>query len=144
MSNLARYETFDNLFNDLFKGFYVRPVGLSERLATDPKLSIRLDVQENEKDYKVHADIPGFSREEVKVGVDGDVVTITAERSKKEEMKEGGKVIFSERSHGLVSRSFHVDQEIDVDKAQAKFENGVLEMTLVKKTSSKSKQLKID
>ena len=143
MTNIARFETVDNIFNDMFKGFYVHPAGLPERLVRDSQISIRIDVQENDKDYKVHADIPGVSREDVKVSVDGDLVTITAERSKKEEEKEGGKVICSERSHGVVSRVCRVEHEIDVDQTQAKFENGVLEMTLAKKSSSQSRQLKI-
>ena len=92
---------------------------------------------------RIRADIPGVTRDDIKVTVDGDVVTIRAETSKAEEKKEDGKVIYSERSRGAVSRAFRLDHEIDTGKTEAKYENGVLALTLAKKSSSQATQLQI-
>ena len=75
--------------------------------------------------------------------VDGDVVTISAEASREEEKKEDGKVIYGERSHGTVSRAFRLDHDIDTDQTAAKYESGVLALTLAKKASSQARQLQI-
>ena len=136
-----RIDPFNDLLDDVFKGFFVRPVGLSRN--ADTPLSIRMDVKETDQAYDIRADIPGVQRDDIKVTVDGDVVTIRAETSRAEEKKEDGKVIYSERSRGAVSRAFRLDHEIDTDKTEAKYENGVLALTLAKKSSSQAKQLQI-
>ena len=143
MTSLTRVDPLDDLFGDVFKGFFVHPVGLSRNGNGDMPLSIRVDVKETGTAYDVRADIPGVKREDIKVTVDGDVVTISAEASKEEEKKEDGKVIYSERSHGAVSRAFRLNHEIDTDKTEAKYENGVLALTLAKKASSQARQLQI-
>jgi HSP20 family protein len=143
MANLTRFENIDELFGDLMNGFFVRPMTYPVKGEGDKPLSIRLDIQEGDTAYKVAADIPGVKKDDIKVTVDGNLVTISAETSNQQEKKEGEKVIYSERSQGLVSRSFTLKQDVDEAGAQAKYENGVLSLTLPKKASSQARRLAV-
>ena len=102
MANITRYNPFDELFNEFGKGFWVKPVAFP----AGTELSIKVDVKEDEKSYTVHADIPGVKKEDIQVDVDGNVVSLRAETKQEKEEKKGEKVIHSERSYGMVSRSF--------------------------------------
>lgn len=113
--------------DDLFRGFFVRPI----EYEGGPRIS--LDVREDDKAYTVHADLPGVKKENIDVQVEGNVVRISAENRQEREEKQGEKVIRSERYVGRVSRSFTLGVDVDESAATAKFENGVLELTLPKK-----------
>lgn len=142
MANLTRYDPFnlDNVFDDFFKGFVVRPV----RGEGVPKVSdIKIDVSENDKGYTVKADIPGVKKEDIHVAIDGNMVSISAEVQKESEQKEGDKVIHSERYYGRVSRSFSLGSELDENTSQAKYADGVLELTLAKKAAPAARKLTI-
>ncbi len=139
MSNLTRYDPLD----DLFRGFFVRPVEMG---ATPEAPSVKMDVKEQEKAFLVHAEMPGIKKEDIHVSIDGSVVSISAERKQEKEVKdekEPGRVLRSERYFGKVSRSFQLGQDIDDAKAVAKFNDGVLELTLPKKAATQSKRLAI-
>lgn len=142
MANLTRYDPFnlDNVFDDFFKGFVVRPM----RGEGVPKVSdIKIDVSENDKGYTVKADIPGVKKEDIHVAIDGNMVSISAEVKQESEQKEGDKVIHSERYFGRVSRSFSLGNELDEGASQAKYADGVLELTLAKKTAPAARKLTI-
>jgi HSP20 family protein len=137
MANISRYDPFD----DFFRGFFVRPVEMGAP-AEAPQL--KMDVKENGQNYVVHAELPGIKKEDIHVAIDGGVVSITAERKQEKEVKEGDRILRSERYYGKVSRSFQLGQDIDEGKAVAKFTDGVLELTLPKKTAAAAKRLTID
>lgn len=136
MSNITRHDPLD----DLFRGFFVRPVDLGN---TPQAPSIKIDVREQEKTFLVHAELPGVKKEDIHVTIDGNLVSISAEVKQIKEEKEGERVLRSERYFGKVSRSFQLAQDIDDGKASAKFNEGVLELTLPKRASSVSKRLNI-
>jgi len=140
MTNLARYNSIDNAFDDLFPSFFMRPVKTKDA----PNVEIKLDVKEDDKNYTVHAEIPGVKREDIHVTIDGNQVAISAEVKNEKEVKEGEKVIRSERFYGKVSRSFSLAQEVDENTSQAKYSEGVLELTLAKKATAKTKRLTIN
>jgi HSP20 family protein len=142
MANVTRYDPFniDNVFDDLFKGFMVRPLRM-EGLPKEPE--IKMDVYENDKAYTVKADIPGVKKEDIQVSIDGNTVSISAEVKKESEQKEGDKVIRAERYYGQVARSFSLGSDIDEANAQAKYTDGVLELTLPKKIAASAKRLTI-
>lgn len=98
----------------------------------EPFTGIRLDVSEDEKAYTVKADLPGVSKDDIKVLIDGEHVSIAAE-VKRESVEHGRNAVYSERFSGRQSRSFTLDSVIDESHAEAKYENGVLELTLPKK-----------
>jgi HSP20 family protein len=108
MNNLTRYEPFE----DFFKGFFVRPVGFP----SEANIDIKLDVKETDKEFLVDAEIPGAKKENIMVDVDGDTVSIRAEVKMEREEKKGEKIVYSERSYGMVSRSFTLPTDVD-DKA---------------------------
>jgi HSP20 family protein len=146
MSNISRYDPFSLArldpfgdLDDLFKGFFVRPVAFEGQ----PQIQIKMDVKENEAAYTVHADIPGVKKEDIHVDIEGNRVSISAETKTEKEEKEGDKVLRSERYVGKVARSFTLAQDIDEAKAQAKYTDGVLELTLPKKASGTARKLAV-
>lgn len=136
--NLARIDPFGGI-DDLFKGFFVRPVMLEDH----PQMQIKLDMKEDDNAYKVHADIPGVKKEDIQVDIDGNQVSISAESRMEKEEKKGEKVLRSERYCGKVARSFTLAHDVDEAKAQAKYSDGVLELTLPKKAASSGKKLAV-
>jgi HSP20 family protein len=140
MANITRYDPFGDLVDDLFRGFLVRPVGFEAAL---PVRRMKVDVAEQDGDYKVVAELPGVKKEDIKVNIDGDEVSITAQARVSNEAKEGERVLHSERYVGRVSRAFRLAEEIDESRASAKYSDGVLELTLPKKTATAAKQLAI-
>ena len=142
MANITRIDPFNlsgkNPFDDVFEGFF-RPV-IANKEATP---QIKIDVQEDKESYKVHAEIPGVKKEDIHVNVDGNQVSISAETRQEKEVKEGTKVLRSERYYGKVSRSFYLENEIDESKADAEYKDGVLELTLPKKAVTSSKRVSV-
>ena len=138
MANITRVDPFD----DLFRGFFVRPVDFNNAPAQPP--SIKMDVKEEGNNYLVHAELPGVKKEDIHVIIDGNQVSISAETKQEKEVKEGDRVLRSERYFGKVSRSFQLEQDLDESTATAKFNDGVLELTLPKRTTSVTKRLNIE
>ncbi len=136
MSNVVRRDPFE----DLFRGFFVRPVEFG---AQGEAPQLRVEVKENPETYTVHAELPGVAKDDIHVHIDGPVVSISAERKENREQKEGERVLRSERYYGKVSRSFQLGQDIDEAQSVAKFVDGVLELTLPKKAEVQAKRLSI-
>ena len=140
MANITRYDPFGDLVDDLFRGFVVGPVGFEAEV---PVRRMKVDVAEQNGDYKLVAELPGVKKEDIKVNIDGDQVSITAETRVAKEDKDGERVLHSERYVGKVSRAFRLATEIDESRASAKYSDGVLELTLPKKAAAAAKQLTI-
>src|SRR6185436_18952044 len=140
MANVARFNTLDTALDDLMRGFFVRPMNY-EPAATPAQL--RVDVTENEGGYLVRAEIPGVKKEDINVAIDGNQVEISAEVKNEKEVKDGEKVLRSERYYGRVYRAFALDQDIDESATQAKYADGILELTLPKKQTAAAKRITI-
>ena len=141
MAVVQRYsDPFGDIVDDLFKGFFVRPV-VGE--SVQPAQRLKVEVTEDDKAYKVAAEIPGVKKEDINITVDGDQVTITAEVKQEKEAKEGGRVVHSERYYGKLARSFRLGQEIDQEAIEARYQDGVLGLTLPKRTTERAKQITI-
>ncbi len=141
MANVSRYEPFGEVFDDLLKGFFVRPVAYENRTAAAAQ--IKIDVSEKGNAYVVHAEIPGVKKEDIQVNIDGDQVSISAEARAEKEVKEGERVLHRERYYGKVVRVFRLGADLDQSAANAKFVDGVLELTLPKKAEAAGRQLTI-
>jgi HSP20 family protein len=139
MATLTRYTPFSDPFDDLFKGFFVRPAAFD---AATPAAQFRMDVTEEDGAYVVHAEVPGVKKEDINVTIDGNQVAITAEVRSREQDK-GEKSLRSERYHGKVYRAFSLAQDVDEASAQAKYTDGVLELRLPKKAAESAKKLTI-
>jgi HSP20 family protein len=140
MANIVRrFDPFREM-EDMMRGLVFKPYRMGEYQA--PEI-VKLDVSEDEKAYRVSAELPGVKREDIKVSIDGSEVSISAEVKQEKEEKKGEQVIHSERYYGSVSRSFTLAQPVDEASAEAKYENGVLKLTLPKKAGSGAKRLTI-
>ena len=138
MSALTRFERMDDLFPEFFRRF-ARPTSLAEGTPQD----IRIDVTENDKDYAVRAEIPGAKKEDIRVTVDGNFVSISAEVKKEKEEKSGSRVLLRETYIGSVARGFSLAHEIDDKAVVAKLQDGVLKLTLPKRENSGSRTVAI-
>jgi HSP20 family protein len=142
MANITSFDPFNAIVDDIFKGFFVRPVGFEGRGALEaPRM--KLDVVERDGAYQVTADLPGVRKEDIQVSIDGAQVTLSAEVKREKEVAQGARVLHTERSVGKVSRSFTLPQDIDEAKAEAKFRDGVLELTLPRKAAAARKAIAI-
>ena len=127
---MTRSGLFDDFFRDVAPGFYVKPLH-GDGLPTPAQ--IKVDVKESAEGYTVHAEIPGVPKEDIQVAVDGNVVTLRAEVKQQDSSSRDEKVLRSERYYGAVSRSFQLAMDVDQAQAKAKYDNGVLTLTLPKK-----------
>ena len=140
MSNLIpRGSLFDDFFKDMAPGYFVRPLH-GEPLPQ----SIKVDVKENGTAYTVEAEIPGVSKEDIHVTIDGNIVTLRAEVRQLDAQTSDEKLLRSERYYGSVARSFQLPVDIDEDAAKAKYDNGVLTLNLPKKRGKTGQRLSID
>ncbi|HEV7930661.1 MAG TPA: Hsp20/alpha crystallin family protein [Nitrosospira sp.] len=137
MGDIARYDPFLNI-DDLFRSFGMRPLSMEGEVPT-----IKVDITEDDKAYKVRAEIPGVKKEDVKVQVEGNRVTISCETKQEKEEKEGERAIAREIYQGSIYRSFTLASEVDETKAEAKYENGILELTLPKKEGASAKRIEV-
>ena len=140
-SLVTRGSLFDDFFKDFAPGFYVRPLHGDGLPAPS---QIKVDVKETEGGFTVQAEVPGVPKEDIHVAIDGSVVTLRAEVRQLDQKTEGEKVLRSERFYGAVSRSFQLPADIDEAAAKARYENGVLLLTLPKKISSAPQRLVVE
>lgn len=141
MAGITRYNPMDELFNELSRGFFVRPFG--GRSESGGEAGMKLDVKEDEKAYTVRADIPGVKKEDIHVDVDGNEITVRAEMKQEKEEKKGEKVLYTERSYGMVSRSFTLPTDVETDGAKAEYKDGVLCLTLPKKADGTGRRISV-
>ena len=139
MANITHYNPFDDFFKDFGKGFWIKPVAFPG----ETELSMKIDVNEDDKAFSVKADIPGVKKEDIKVDVDDDHISVSAEVKREKEEKKGEKVVYSERSYGMVSRSFTLPSAVDAKGAKAEYKDGVLNLTLPKKSNGSAKRVEI-
>jgi len=141
MANITRFTPFEDAFDDMLRGFFVRPVGLEGHPGAVAQF--RVDVTESENAYTLRAEIPGVKKEDIHVAIDGDQVTISAEVKQEKDVKDGERVLRSERYYGKVQRAFSLAQPVDEAQSSAKYADGVLELTLPKKAATSAKRITI-
>jgi HSP20 family protein len=140
MANITR---FDEAFDDLLRGFFVRPVSFDGTQAQAQVAQFRVDVSETENAYTIRAEIPGVKKDEINISIDTDQVAISAEVKNEKEVKDGERTLRSERYYGKVQRAFQLGQPIDENGASAKYVDGILELTLPKKAAASAKRISI-
>lgn len=143
MANVTRFDPFNDLVDDLFKGFLVRPLAYEGRVNGGALPRAKVDVAEKNGAYVVTAELPGVRKDDIHVSIDGAEVTLEAEVKREKEANKDERVLHSERLYGKLTRSFALPAEVDEAKAQAKFTDGVLELTLPKKAAAQRKQITI-
>ena len=138
-AELARFDPFMDI-DDVFNRYTMRPL-LRGGLEMEPQ--IKMDVKELDGEYRINAEIPGVKKDDIHVTIEGKRVSISAEVKQEKEVKEGEKLIRCERSYGMTSRSFNLADEVDQGKVQAKYNNGILELTLPKKQGTARKEIPV-
>ena len=128
----------ENMFEDMFA-----PFAQAGALGPEGAISPRLNVSETDQDFQIEAEMPGVRKEDVKVAVEHQRVTIEGESQRQSEQREGENVLYAERSASRFMRSFTLPAEVDESAAQARMENGVLRLTLPKKQGSAATRIAI-
>lgn len=128
------------LFDDTFDRVFGPVNGNDTPTARTPAL----DVVESERGYTVKLEMPGVTKEDVKVSIEGKQVTVQAHAERSDERKEGDRVVYRERSVSSYARSFALPVELDQSEAGAKLENGVLTLTLPKRVQRTASQITIN
>lgn len=142
MSALIRFErpmsTLSTLFDDFFGTNAYESVNRQLTGTSWPKV----DIEENDAGYSIHADLPGLDKEAVKITVENGTLLIEGEK-KSENKREKDRYYHLERSYGKFSRSFALPDEVDAQKISASMKNGVLELTLPKSEQAKPKSIDV-
>ena len=136
----ARRSLFDELFRDFPLGYSIAPLH-GDPLPHPGK--IKIDVKENGDNLVVHAEMPGVSKDDIDVSVVNNVLTISAEVSQYDADEENDKIIHSERYYGAVQRSIALPAEVSIDDASAKYEDGILVLTLPKATKDAKRKISV-
>ena len=148
MANVTRWDPFKELdelqgrLSTLFGRAPVRKEGEREERMTLTDWAPLVDVIENENEYLVKAELPEVKKEDVKIAVQDDVLTMSGERSQEKEEK-GKKFHRIERAYGSFSRSFTLPEDADASKITADFKNGVLTVHLPKSERAKPKSVEV-
>lgn len=123
----------ENLFDNFFEDF-ARPARNAVRYNVSAPSVMRTDIKESDTGYELHIDLPGYKKENVKAELKEGYLTISAESKQDNEQKdEEGKYIRRERYYGTCSRSFYVGEDVTQEDIKAKFEDGILKISVPKK-----------
>ncbi|MDT8398799.1 MAG: Hsp20/alpha crystallin family protein [Pseudomonadales bacterium] len=139
MNLIPRNSLFDveSFFDEAFPSFRLLP----ENKVNTGRLAV--DITENDDNFVVKADFPGIKKDDIKITLDNNVLTIAAEYKQEAEKKEKGRVIRQERRYGKYSRSFSLGSGVNEKAVAAAFDNGVLSVTIPKDTQHKIKNTQI-
>lgn len=117
---------------DVFENFF-KPMFYDEQLD-----SMRTDIKETDDDYKLSIEMPGFKKDEIKVSLDNGYLTVSAEKAEKEEEgKEKSAKYLRRECRVSCQRSYYVGDDVQVDSVKAKYDNGMLELTVPKAAPKK-------
>ncbi|MNJ96647.1 Spore protein SP21 [compost metagenome] len=136
MSSPDLFNQFEEFINDFDRGIF--PMSLTSRMGM-ADFSPAVDLEEKDGNYLVSADLPGLKKEDIKIDLSDNVLTISGERVREE--KSEGK--YTERVYGKFTRSFSLPTKVNADKIQAQFKDGVLHVTLPKAEGVRSQAIKI-
>ena len=125
---------FDQLFND-----FALPRG---QWAAVAQYAPAADVLENQNEIKVKVDLPGHDPKSVQVKLEDGVLTIQSERKQERQEQQEG-VLRAERSYGAFARSFSLPDTVDPQRVEARFDNGVLTVTLPKREETKPRAIEV-
>jgi HSP20 family protein len=145
LTTTLRRDPFGSMFDDFFSDMWTRPTWMTmPRLAETPSVvRARMDVVDKGPSYVITVDMPGVKKEDINVSIEGSRIAITAETVYENPVKEGEKLLHTERFAASYARSFELPTEVTETGAEAVFENGVLTLTLPKRAPVASKRLMI-
>lgn len=147
MSTMTRWNPFKSMsridpfpdFEDFFRSNALRPAWNTMEVVPD----VRIDITEDDKAYRVKADIPGVEKKDIDVSIDGSQVSISTQFKRENKLQDNERTMVTERSYGEAFRSFTLPTEVERDKAEARYENGVLTLVLPKKHNGSAQKLTV-
>jgi HSP20 family protein len=140
MGTLRPLSLFEPEFPGMFKGM-LTPMWMNTEAALPP--AIKMDVEEGADRYVVKADMPGVAKDDIRVDIDGNMVSIAGEVRREKKDEKEGKVLRSERYFGTMTRAFTLPMEVDVAKAEATYADGILTLTLPKHKGTPTHRLPV-
>jgi HSP20 family protein len=126
-----------NLVDDFFESFLD-----SFNTMSNVNWSPSVDLEETKNDYIIHAELPGMNKKDIDISVENDVLTISGEKKERVQTKDSNCLI-SEIMSGHFSRSFRLPAQIDSEKIEAKWDNGILVVKIPKSEVAKPKKIQI-
>ena len=141
MLNITRFNPLEDAFDNMFRSVPVWLPNPERRVAAPTQFC--MDVIENDREYQVQAEIPGVKKEEINISINGNEVVVSAEVKHEKDVKNGDTMLRSERYYGKLQRAFTLGHEVDQATAQAKYSDGVLQLTLPKKIAAATKKLAV-
>lgn len=143
MTALTIYEPFRGLFphRRFFEDFF-KPYRYEVRSEENSTMTPRVDVSENENEYHVQVDLPGFKKDEVDIEVNDGHLKMTAHHEGQKDGKKE-KYLIQERRYGTWSRTFRLPEDVSSEDVKADMSEGILDVTLPKKEESKPKRIKV-
>jgi HSP20 family protein len=133
----ARFDT-PAAFDDLFRSFGLGQAWNQPEFVPD----MRVDVTEDDGAFHINAEIPGVNKEDIEVSVEGNRVAINAE-AKREKEKKNETDLIVERSWGRAYRVFTLPSDIDGNRTEARYDKGVLTLTLPKKANGNARRIAV-
>ena len=128
LPSMRDFDLFDDMFRDpFFKG--------------ENKI-MKTDIKENENDYNIDIDLPGFDKEDIKIDIENGYLNVSAKKESNNEEKEDGKYVRRERYLGECSRSFYVGDSLNEEDIKATFKNGTLSLVVPKDDKKKIEEKK--
>jgi HSP20 family protein len=141
---LRRNDPFGTLVDDVFNDLFLRAGFVPGRGVEGPTAArARMDVVDTGEKFEIKLDLPGVSKDDINVSIEGAKVSIQAESRKQQEAKNGERVLHCERTTTSYARSFELPVEVAEDGADARFENGVLTLVLPKRAAVVGKRLAV-
>lgn len=133
------FSSFPSVFNDDFLTRDLFNWGLSNNSMTGTTIPA-VNIKENAESFQVEMAAPGMTKDDFKIELEGNVLTITSEKNLENEVDEGEKYSRKEFSYQSFQRTFTLSKEVvDDEKIEAKYQNGVLHLTIPKKEEAKKK-----
>lgn len=134
--------SFERLFDEGLFDRFLAPTR-AETSGTPGARSPALEVSEAERCYTVRLDLPGVSKEVVKIAIDGRRVSVEAQPVRNDDPADGDRLLYTERASTGFARSFTLPVEVDQADSSARMEHGVLTLTLAKRGASQARQLAV-
>jgi HSP20 family protein len=131
------FRPFQEVIGELGRDLVMKPLGMASQMVS----RIRLEVDEDDGAYTVRAEMPGVRKEDIRLSIDGNQISLSAELRR--ESPGRNQTLYSERSYGTASRTFLLPAEVDSQGAAAQYQDGVLTVVVPKKSAASGSRVPI-
>lgn len=139
MADIIHSDSIADMLENFGRGVFFAPL----RTPKNNTPQMKVDVTEADKTYTLRAELPGVKKEDINISIEGNKVSLRAEVKQQKSEKQGESLLQQECYYGNFYRSFALAQDIDEGQAQAKYTDGILELTLPKKAGSGPRRLTV-